>query len=115
MGTLLLIFFIFFIVIPIVRIAVAAYTVRRKMRDAMRQMYDAQQRAQRGPQTQQRKAGWSSPGERGKKIGKDVGEYVKFEELPADASAEASSGAFRRPEAGGYEPQVTDVEWEDIK
>ncbi len=48
MGTLLLIFFIFFIVIPIVRIAVAAYTVRRKMRDAMRQMYDAQQRAQRG-------------------------------------------------------------------
>ena len=37
MGTLLLIFFIFFIVIPIVRIAVAAYTVRRKMRDAMRQ------------------------------------------------------------------------------
>ena len=73
MGTLLLIFFIFFIVIPIVRIAVAAYTVRRKMRDAMRQMYDAQQRAQRGPQTQQRKAGWSSPGERGKKSGRMSG------------------------------------------
>jgi len=62
----------------------------------------------------QRKAGWSAPGFRKKKIGKDVGEYVKFSEITVTETENT-----RSPEGndGSYttEQQVTDVEWEDIK
>lgn len=111
MGTFLLLLFIIFFVVPVVRIAYSVYKVRSKMRDAMRGMYGAQPDAERRNARQERKGGWSAPGEHRKKIGKDVGEYVKFEELPASPSSGTSQSARHTD----YEPQITDADWEDIK
>lgn len=110
MGTFLLLLFIIFFVVPVVRVAYTVYKVRSKMRDAMKGMYGAQQ-PDAGSNRQTRKGGWSAPGEHRKKIGKDVGEYVKFEELPASPS----SGTSQSPRHTDYEPQITDADWEDIK
>lgn len=112
MGTFLLLVFIFFIVIPGLRIAFTLYKMRRKVRDAMEQMYGAQQQASGHGAQQKRKAGWSAPGKPRKKIGKDVGEYVRFEELPATTSSDATG--TEHPYTG-TEPQITDADWEDIK
>lgn len=112
MGTFLLLLFIIFFVVPVVRVAYTVYKVRSKMRDAMKGMYGAQQPdAERRDSRQARKGGWSAPGEHRKKIGKDVGEYVKFEELPAIPPSDSSES--RRHTA--CEPQITDADWEDIK
>lgn len=111
MGTFLLLLFIIFFVVPVVRIAYSVYKVRSKMRDAMRGMYGAQPDAERRNTRQERKAGWSAPGEHRKKIGKDVGEYVKFEELPASPVSDTSQA----PRHTDHEPQITDADWEDIK
>lgn len=110
MGTFLLLLFIIFFVVPVVRVAYTVYKVRSKMRDAMKGMYGAQQ-PDAGSNRQTRKGGWSAPGEHRKKIGKDVGEYVKFEELPASPSSGTSQSARHTD----YEPQITDADWEDIK
>lgn len=110
MGTFLLLLFIIFFVVPVVRIAYSVYKVRSKMRDAMKGMYGAQQ-PDAGSNRQTRKGGWSAPGEHRKKIGKDVGEYVKFEELPASPASDTSQS----PRHTDYEPQITDADWEDIK
>ena len=57
----------------------------------------------------QRGGGWSGIRRTKKKIDPDVGEYVKFKEIPADPSAP-------RSETVNYtvEQQVVDVEWEEI-
>lgn len=111
MGTFLLLLFIIFFVIPLLRIAFTVYTMRRKMRDAMRQMYDAQQGRQ--PESrQQRKGGWTAPGGKRKKIDGDIGEYVKFEELPADPD-NRNGNAYSA--CVNPEPQVTDADWEEIR
>lgn len=110
MGTFLLLLFIIFFVVPVVRVAYTVYKVRSKMRDAMKGMYGAQQ-PDAGSNRQTRKGGWSAPGKHRKKIGKDVGEYVKFEELPASPASDTSQ-ALRHTD---HEPQITDADWEDIK
>lgn len=110
MGTFLLLLFIIFFVVPVVRVAYTVYKVRSKMRDAMKGMYGAQQ-PDAGSNRQTRKGGWSAPGKHRKKIGKDVGEYVKFEELPASPASDTS----QNPRHTDHEPQITDADWEDIK
>ena len=47
-------------------------------------------------------------GRRGKLIGKDVGEYVDFEELPGAPAPRFSPSTF------APQPQIVDVEWEDL-
>lgn len=111
MGTFLLLLFIIFFVVPVVRIAYTVYKVRSKMRDAMKGMYGTQQPDTGSDTRRARKGGWSAPGEHRKKIGKDVGEYVKFEELPA-VSASDTTESRRHTDC---EPQITDADWEDIK
>lgn len=111
MGTFLLLLFIIFFVVPMVRIAYTVYKVRSKMRDAMKGMYGAQQPDAGSDTRRARKGGWSAPGEHRKKIGKDVGEYVKFEELPSSPASDTS----QTPRHTAYEPQITDADWEDIK
>lgn len=69
MGTFLLLLFIIFFVVPVVRVAYTVYKVRSKMRDAMKGMYGAQQ-PDAGSNRQTRKGGWSAPGKHRKKSGK---------------------------------------------
>ena len=61
----------------------------------------------------QRKAGWSKAAIRKKKIGKDVGEYVKFSEITVSEEETVSDG--NSSATYSTEQQVTDIEWEDIK
>lgn len=60
----------------------------------------------------ERQGGWSSDGvkPRRKKIGRDVGEYVAFEENP-DKMPPTSAAADNFVS----EQQVEDAEWEEIK
>lgn len=113
MGTFLLLLFIFFFVIPLVRGVYTVYVMRKKMRDAVNSMYGRQEGTPRS-EPQSRKAGWTSPGRRKKKIGNDVGEYVKFEEITVVTTQTHSEKA---PDKGSVtvESQITDAEWEDIK
>lgn len=59
-----------------------------------------------------RKAGWTKARFRKKKIGKDVGEYVKFSEITVSEQEKRSSASS--PATYTTEQQVTDIEWEDI-
>lgn len=113
MGTFLLLLFIFFFVVPVVRVAYTVYKVRKKMRDAMNGIYGAQQNQNSGGR-QQRKAGWSTPDARAKKIGKDVGDYVAFEDLPAESGAGNTASTSER-NGIATEQQITDADWEDLK
>lgn len=115
MGTFLLLLFIFFFVIPLVRGVYTVYVMRKKMRDAMNSMYEAQQAQARSREPQQRRAGWTaSPVRRRKKIDPAVGEYVKFEEITVvTAETRSESDSSRRNFTP--EPQVSDADWEDVK
>ena len=46
-----------------------------------------------------------------KKIDSDIGEYIKFKEVPADPAAPSTPTGTEFVE----EQQITDIEWEDIK
>lgn len=72
----------------------------------------AQKRTSAYDSSGRRRQGWTAPAVRRKKIGKDVGEYVKFQEVAVtDASRQQSSDtrtSYTREE------QVTDIDWEEI-
>lgn len=86
-------------------------TVRRLQNEARR----AAGQGRRGePEPRERKAGWATPAARRKKFGRDIGEYVEYEEVATNPTPPAT----KRAENGGYtrcESQIVDVEWEDIK
>lgn len=83
MGTLILIFIIVFIIWPVVKTFYRINKARKAARDMFNNAYGAG--AGFGTQAQQsRKPGWSDAPARKKKITKDVGEYVSFQEIPAD-------------------------------
>lgn len=73
----------------------------------------AQKRSSAYDRDGNRKGGWTRPGVKKKKIGDDVGEYVKFSEVTVETSTESQTSS------GGHsytatEQQIVDVEWEDI-
>lgn len=55
--------------------------------------------------------GWSGLRRKKKKIADDVGEYVRFQEMPADT---AKQPAYEET-AFATEQQITEVEWDDIR
>ena len=60
-----------------------------------------------------RKSGWSNAQVRKKKIGRDVGEYVKFSEVTV-SEENHTSGNGTNQRTWATEQQVTDVEWEEL-
>lgn len=111
---ILLIFVIIFCVLPYLLRPLLLFIVKRKMRSTMDQMYEQHQRQYGSSQSA------SSPGNNPaprKKIDKDVGEYVKFEEITdpntsASGSDNIDNSSHRSHKA---EPQISDVDWEEIK
>lgn len=61
-----------------------------------------------------RKAGWTKPRIKKKKIPADTGEYVKFTEITTSQSETTTTGAAGSSTTFTTEQQITDVEWEDI-
>lgn len=70
-----------------------------------RQMRKQAEAFQGGPRQREQQRTRRRPG---KKIAKDVGEYVEFEDLPGPPPARYSPPCF------APQPQITDVRWEDI-
>ena len=109
MGELLLILFIIFFVIPVVRVAL---TIRRMRKQARRAYEEAFRRASGGATTgggqSERRSGWAPKPGRKKKIDASVGEYVVFEEVAAERETVVATDNVS-------ESQITDADWEDVK
>ncbi|MDE6097946.1 MAG: DUF4834 family protein [Muribaculaceae bacterium] len=114
MGTFLLILFIVFVAIPLVRTLWAVYKAKRQFDNFRRQAteafgdrfggFGAYANSNSGPSRQARTH------RRGKKFMRDVGEYVSFEELPP-----RTDRCELPPRNIPAEPQIEDAEWEDIR
>lgn len=110
LGFILIIILVFVgVVLAVIARAVASVMrLRRSFREAFggarqpRQETDPRRRRGRGAEEERRK----------KKIGRDVGEYVEFEEVACTVSTD--DGA-KKESYTATEQQVTDVEWEDVK
>lgn len=121
MGTILLIFILVFIFWPIIKVIVTVNRLKRNARKAYEQMFSngAGTAPPHRDAPKERKAGWTkSPTSKPKKIGQDIGEYVKFEEIDTEFSAtthtstDAGNTATRTDFKA--EQQIVDVEWTDI-
>lgn len=113
MGYFLLILFLVFVLPPIIRGIVAVHRFRRQTRDAFEAMYGAGKQG-RPDARRERKAGWSDSGrQKKKKINKDVGEYIAFEEITVEQTVSAETDG-RGQATYEVEQQVSDAEWEEI-
>lgn len=109
-GFLLLIFVIFFIIIPLAKAGYAVWRARRNWNEAMNQFRRAagftdSQGAARNPEP--------APKARKKKIDPDTGEYIAFEEIKVEASQTETTSSGSRTTI--VEEQIQDITWEDIK
>lgn len=97
-------------IISILRIMMAA---KRQTRSFFNQF------SQQDRQPRSRKEGWSRPSSgKSKKIDRNIGEYVDFEEITVYAKSAGASGdadgTRTAKKTQSVESQITDVEWEDI-
>ncbi len=118
MGTFLLILFILFVVVPLVRGAWTIYKLRRQARSAFEAMHRENVSERRRREAENRPAGWQQAEGRRKIISKNEGEYVEWEEVEVTSEkTTASSGPAQsqRSTRTVREQRIVDVEWEDIK
>ncbi|MBD5316455.1 MAG: hypothetical protein HDS11_02120 [Bacteroides sp.] len=106
---LLLFIFGYFIVWPVVRTLMRVNQARRQFSDMMNGAYGP-----RRPSSSTRRPD-AAPRRREKKISRDTGEYVAFEDISCNVSSESSAGDNAGKESFVAEQQVVDVEWEDVK
>lgn len=109
MGTFLFLLFVFFIVIPVVRVVITIWRARRQTRrffDQFRNATGAGASSQTG-----RKEAPRQPKTK-KKIDPTVGEYVAFEEIKTESTTTDRQNTTTYTEV---EQQIVDVDWEDIK
>lgn len=79
----------------------------------MNKMYEQQQRQQQQRQQQSNHPN-DNPSQPRKKINKDVGEYVNFEEI-ADNNPSQNINSNNSSQSTPVEPQISDADWEEIK
>ncbi len=110
----LLILLIVFVVWPLCKGAWAVYRMRR----AYKETINSARRAAEQAQAASRPGGWSAPRSRKSKIvNPNEGEYVEWEDVAADETAEATSS--KQSSASGqnsryFRERITDAEWEDL-
>jgi Sec-independent protein translocase protein TatA len=127
---------IFLVVLPYLIPAllrwIAGYAIKRKTRQMQDEFAraagidpDEMRRRQAQQERASREGGWTAPAAKPKKFNSDEGEYVRFNDVETETSANnasqtsgqgsarsdgsGSSGEYRRSEQ-----QVEDVTWEDI-
>lgn len=111
--TLVLILLFIFIIWPVIRVAWTVHKLRSQARKAYEQMYQ-QATGQSGRQAsgQPRKAGWSRPEPPVKKIHREDGEFVSFEEITVSAYGKEP----RETPRADIKPdqQIEDADWEEV-
>lgn len=115
---LLLILFLYFVLRPIIKVAMTYRKMRRGDFSFINDIFGTPGAQQPGREADgSHKAGWTKPVRKKKKISPDTGEYVKFTEVTTtrEQTSEASSSDAGTTTQSAYEQQITDVEWEDIK
>lgn len=119
-GLFLLIVFFLFIVRPIYKVWRTYSKIRKGDLSGFADIF-GQPGSQKGDSSLNpdgsRKAGWTRPRIRKKKIPSGMGEYVKFTEIETTetaSTAETAEGTSRQTDFT-VEQQITDVEWEDVK
>ncbi|MGM9827543.1 MAG: hypothetical protein ACI30O_05060 [Muribaculaceae bacterium] len=105
-------FLIVFIVIPVFKAVRMVLRARKQMRDAFNGMFGESGAAgQNG--TSDRNG--QTPRRRRKKIAKDVGEYVEFEEIACTVkTTDPADDGKTKTGKTIVEQQIEDVEWEDL-
>lgn len=104
-GLLILLFIIFFVLRPLLKIWSAANSVRKQYNE----MRD------RASQSQQRSGASGNSGKRNSKVySQQAGEYVEFEEIKG-SRPQSSSQNDASTDPIDEEPLITDVPFEEIK
>lgn len=106
MGTFLLLLVLFFLVVPLIKSMAAIYRARK----AARRFFEQFRQDPASSSSQNRGSYRPEPQRPRKKINPDDGEFVQFEDLPADSGSDRTTVSETI-----VEQQVVDVEWEDIK
>jgi len=112
MGTIFLLLFIFFIVIPLCRLGWRAWMLHRQWQRATEDLRNAF--SGNASAKSRRHDENAAPRRKKKKIDPTVGEYVAFEEkkgAPGSTQAPGSGSAT----SFSAESQIEDAIWEDIK
>lgn len=113
MGTLIFALIFIFIIWPAIKFFWRLYTMQRQARQMFAQMNSTRQQT---AGQEQRKAGWSRPADnKRKKIDRDTGEYVNYENISVTESSFSSSSSETDYTEVRAESQISDAEWEDIK
>ena len=111
---ILIVLFIIFVVIPFVGRYLLVWYLQRKAKKLFGQAFNPFGRqADEDEHSRERKAGWSSPTPHKKKVEKDVGEYVHFEEVKVEITSDQTDKEHSS-ERFVAEQQIVDVEWEDL-
>lgn len=121
-GLALVLFFIFVIVWPLLRMWQIMGNVKKRQQEIYRQMFGDQDNDNPTSGQQRRKAGWDKPdAKRRKKIDPTVGEYVRFQEVdtPPAATSDASAAASADTQTAAdthstSESQIEDIDWVDL-
>lgn len=120
MWTILLLIFLYLLYVvlkPIIKVWRTVHKVQKGDFSAFNDFFGqpgAQKSRSAFDASGNRKAGWSGAHIRKKKIGKDVGEYVKFSEITVTAEQRAASSG-KGKETWVTEQQISDVEWEEVR
>lgn len=94
----------------LIKIVTAGYRFTRQYRRAVNDMRQAF--GGYGPATSQQRQQPSQPPKKEKKISRDVGEYVDFEEVSVSVKEKYADGSTA--EYTKTEQQIVDVTWEDL-
>ncbi len=113
--TFIITLILIFIIWPVIKAAWHIYRLQNQAKQMFSQAANSQQSAHRRD-TQQRKAGWSTPVNRKeKKIGRDVGEYVAYETIAISETTSTDSATSENQAYGtSTESRISDADWEEI-
>lgn len=112
LSLIFLFLFVYFIVIPMVRLFMRVRRGRQQFNDIF-SAFGGNPSARTSAQSGGRPGGWNTPPGRKKKFSREEGEYVEFEEVET-ASCSYNPGTGQTETRYTVEQQITDVEWEDL-
>lgn len=108
MGTILFLLLLFFVIIPLFKVAWRIYKAQREFSRMQQQFRDAMHGATGHARPGARSAA-ARPRARKKKIDPNVGEYVAFEEIHTQSAPKSEPTPATKPES-----QIEDASWEEI-